>query len=143
MKKCGPHLFCFCNLYFRFPYLWRKFFTHEPLPTGQSLYSQSHLAQPEYLPDHRQSGMTACPVCWAMGMNEVKQCMARKKIFCTRLIRAAKAGQKCLVLKRKAQRTYQVRTPLICTPLVPICLSFNSQQGPRLSSLSVCNYLTS
>jgi hypothetical protein len=54
----------------------------------------------------------------------------RKKTFCTRLTRAAKAGQTSLVHTRRAQRTNRGRTPYICTPWVPICLSFNSQQGP-------------
>ncbi len=64
----------------------------------------------------------------------------RKKICFTGPTRAAKAGQKSLVQARRAQRTYQGRTTVICTPWVPICLSFNSQQGPPLSGLSGCLY---
>ncbi len=37
---------------------------------------------------------------------------------------------------RRAHWTNQERTSFICTCWVPICLSFNSQQGPPLSSLS-------
>ncbi len=59
----------------------------------------------------------------------------RKIIFFTWLTRAAKAGQKSIVLARRAQRNNQGRVPLIYTPRAPICLSFNSQQGPFLSGL--------
>ncbi len=41
-----------------------------------------------------------------------------------------------LVAARQAQRTNQGMTPNICTPWVPICLSFNSQNGPPLSSIT-------
>ncbi len=61
---------------------------------------------------------------------------SEEKIVCTGLTRAANAGQKSLVLAQRAQRTNQGRTPFICTPWVPICLSFNSRQGPPLSGLS-------
>jgi hypothetical protein len=47
----------------------------------------------------------------------------------------AKAEPKSFVPAWQAQRTNQGRTPLICTPWVPIHLSFNSQQGPPLVSL--------
>ncbi len=60
----------------------------------------------------------------------------REKIFCTGPTRAAKAEQKSLVPALKAQQTNQEKTPLICPLWVPIHLSFNSQQGPPLSSLS-------
>ncbi len=62
-----------------------------------------------------------------------------KKIFCTGLTRASKTEQKSLVPARQAQRTNQRRTNFICTLWVSIHLSFNSQQGPPLSSLSVHN----
>jgi hypothetical protein len=59
-------------------------------------------------------------------------------LFCTRLTRAAKAGQKSIVLARQAQQTTQGRTPFICTLRVPVCLGFNSQQGPpSLASLTL------
>ncbi len=65
-----------------------------------------------------------------------------EKIVCTGPARAAKAGQKSLVLTRQAQQTNQGRTPFICCTLwVPIHLSFNSQQGPPLSSLSATSPL--
>ncbi len=86
----------------------------------------------------RQSSTTACPGCWATGTNKVKKCAVRKIIFCTGLTRAAKAGQKSIVPARKAQRTNQGMTSFICTPRVPVCLSFDSQQGPPLSGLSGC-----
>jgi hypothetical protein len=60
-----------------------------------------------------------------------------EKIFCTGTTWAAKAGQRSLfVLAWQAQRTNQRRTLFLCTLGVPICPSFNSQQGPPLSSLS-------
>ncbi len=59
--------------------------------------------------------------------------------ICSGLTKAAKAGQKSLVPAQRAQRAKQGRTPFICTTWVPISLSFNSQQGPALSSLSVSN----
>jgi hypothetical protein len=64
-----------------------------------------------------------------------------KKIFWTGPNRAAKAGQKSLVLARKTQRTNHRRTPFKCTLWVPICLSFNRRQGPPLSSISGTNLL--
>jgi hypothetical protein len=72
--------------------------------------------------------------CLAIGTK--KLCTVRKKIFCTGPTRAARAEQKSLVPARHAQRTNQGRTPLICTHIVPIHLSFKSQQGPPLSSFS-------
>ncbi len=51
---------------------------------------------------------------------------------------AGRWGQS-IVPAQRAQRTNQGRTPFICTSWVPISLSFNSQQGPALSSLSVSN----
>ncbi len=81
---------------------------------------------------------TACPVCLTMGANKVKNRAARKIIICTGLTRAAKAGHKSIVLARQAQQNSQGRTPVICIPRVPICRSFNSQQGPPLSGLSGC-----
>jgi hypothetical protein len=58
-----------------------------------------------------------------------------EKIFCARPTRAAKTEQKYLVSTRQAQRTHQRRTSFICTLWVSIHLSFNSKQGPPLSSL--------
>ncbi len=53
--------------------------------------------------------------------------------------RVAKAGQKSLVPARRAQRTNQRRTPFVCrySLSTPVCLGFNSQQRPPLSSLCV------
>ncbi len=58
------------------------------------------------------------------------------KIFCTGPTSAAKAKQKSLVRTRQGQRTNQGKTPIDCILWVPIHPSFNSQQGPPLSSLS-------
>ncbi len=60
-------------------------------------------------------------------------------IFCTGPTRAAKAEQKSLVPTGPAERINQERAPFICTLSVPFSLSFNSQQGPPLSSLSGSN----
>ncbi len=57
-------------------------------------------------------------------------------LFCTGPTRAAKAGQKSLLPARRAPQTNQGKTPFMCTLWVPICLSFNCQQGPPISSLS-------
>ncbi len=62
------------------------------------------------------------------------------KNFCTRPTRAAKAGQKSLVSARWAQRTNHGRALFIFTLWVPICINFNSQQGPSLSRLSCFAY---
>jgi hypothetical protein len=59
-----------------------------------------------------------------------------EKIFYTGLTGTAKEGCKSFVPLRGAQRTNKGRTLFICTPWVPSCLSFNSQQGPALSGLS-------
>jgi hypothetical protein len=72
-----------------------------------------------------------------LGTNKVEKCTVRKIIFCTGLTRAAKAGKKSIVPARRVQQTNQGRTPINCQ--VPIHLSFNSQQGPPLSSLSGCS----
>jgi hypothetical protein len=83
--------------------------------------------------------MTACPGCLAMGINEVKKCLVRKIKFCTGLTREAKAGQNSIVSAQQAQRTNQGRTPFICTPRAPICISFKIHQVPPLSGLSGFN----
>jgi hypothetical protein len=70
-----------------------------------------------------------CSVCcWAMGTNKVRKC--------AELPREAKERQKSISQSRQAEITDQERTPFICTPRVPICLSFNSEQGLPLSGLS-------
>jgi hypothetical protein len=62
---------------------------------------------------------------------------AQIDIFCAGPTRTANAGYKNLLhWHPRTQRTNQGRTLFICTLWVPICLSFNSQQGPSLSSLS-------
>jgi hypothetical protein len=61
-----------------------------------------------------------------------------EKIFWTGLTRAAKAEQKSLVPAwQQAQLTNQGRSPFMCTLWVDIHLSFNSQQGPSLSIVSL------
>ncbi len=70
---------------------------------------------------------------WAT--NNVKMFALRKIIFCTGT-RAVEAGQKSIALARRVQRTKQPRkdhSHTVCTPRVPIWLSFNIQQGPPLS----------
>jgi hypothetical protein len=80
----------------------------------------------------RRTSKTACQVPSLLGDGDkwIEIVVGEEKIFCTGPTRAAKAVQN--LPARRAQRT-----PFICTPWVPICLSFNSQQGPPLSSLSV------
>ncbi len=90
-----------------------------------------------HIPRDRRPSTAACPACWAVGTKELKQYQARKKIFCTGPTTAVKAEKKSLVPARQALRTNQGRTTFICTLWVPIHLSFNSQQGPPLYSLSV------
>ncbi len=64
----------------------------------------------------------------------------KEKIFCGPT-RAAKARQKSLVPATRALWTNQGRrASFICTPWVPICLSFSGQQGPPHSSVSGCPY---
>jgi hypothetical protein len=69
----------------------------------------------------RQATQHAC-LPRAMDSNKVKRCAERKIIF--------------FVSARQPQRTNQGRAPIICPLGVPIHLSFNSQQGPPLYSLS-------
>ncbi len=76
------------------------------------------------------------PRCLAMGANKVKKCAVWKIIFYTGLTTAAKAGRKSIAPAWWAQRTNQGRAPFIRAPRVPICLSFNSQQGLLLSGIS-------
>ncbi len=65
------------------------------------------------------------------------------KIVCTGPTRSAKAGQKSLVRvpARRAQGTNQGRTPLICTPWVPVCIivSTVSRGHPPPSLISLIN----
>jgi hypothetical protein len=75
---------------------------------------------------------SACPCCWAMGINKVKKCAVRKIIFCTGLTRAAKAGQKYIVPAQRAQRANKGNTP----QRVPICLTV-SRGNPPLVSLEL------
>ncbi len=62
-------------------------------------------------------------------------CSEEKKYFVLDRLEQ-QAGQKSLVPARGDLQTNQRRTPFICTPWVPICRSFNSQQGPPHSNLS-------
>jgi hypothetical protein len=103
--------------------------------------SQIHSLRPE---TQRQATQHAClpRVAGRWGQSKVKKCTVRKIIFCTRLTRAAKAGQKNIVPARQTQRTNQGRTPIVCTLRVPIHLSFNSQQGPPLSISLFKTYLS-
>ncbi len=62
---------------------------------------------------------------------------SRSEIFRTRLTWSAMAWQKSLVKSQQARRTNQVEGPLSYVLLEsPFSLSFNSQQGSILSSLS-------
>ncbi len=108
-------------------FLWHIYSSVQELCT-----SQGHL-----LIDRRPS-TTAYPACWAIGIEIV---YGEEKKCCTGPTRAAKAGQKSLVPARRAQVTSQGRTPFLCTLWVPIHLSFNSQKGPPLSSLSGSSYI--
>ncbi len=95
-----------------------------------------HWTHRHILRDLRPS-TTACPVCWAMGDKRTETVYGEvKKYFVCWPTRAATAEQIYLVPTRPAQRNNQGRTPFISTLWVPICLSFNSQQGPPLFSLS-------
>jgi hypothetical protein len=58
-------------------------------------------------------------------------CTVRQILFCTGSTRAAKAGQN-LLYRHGGPTNQQEKTPFICTPRVPICLSFNIEQGPPL-----------
>jgi hypothetical protein len=68
----------------------------------KKLKADEDVGQRHILRDRRRS-TTACPACWAMGTNEVKLCTVRKKIFCNGPTGAAKAGQKSLVMARRAK----------------------------------------
>ncbi len=61
-----------------------------------------------------------------------------KKYFVLGRRKQPRQDKNLLYLQRQAQQTNQGRISFICTPWVPICRSFNSQQGSPLSSLSDC-----
>ncbi len=67
----------------------------------------------------------------------------KKNFVLGRLEQPRYCRTKSPVLARQAQRTNQGKTPFICTPWVAIHLSFNSQQGPLLSSLSARDWCDS
>jgi hypothetical protein len=81
---------------------------------------------------------TVCPAFWAMKTNEVKKCTVRKKNILFWAGLSSQVRTKSPLPARWAQRKSQGRTPFICTPWVPTCLHFNSQQWPSLSSLYGC-----
>ncbi len=105
-------------------------------PTAITVWHQRYILRDNW------HGTTACPACWVIG-TKVKwnSVWWGKKIFCTGPTRPAKAGPKSLEPSRQAKRTNQEMTDFICTPWVPICLSFNSQHGPPLSIVFLCDTL--
>ncbi len=82
-----------------------------------------------YILRDRRRGTTVCPACWVNGDKWIEIVCGEEKIFCTGLTKSAK------VPSRGAQWTNPGRTPVICTPWVPICLIFCSQQRPPLSTV--------
>jgi len=80
----------------------------------------------------------ACPGCWAMGTNKVKKCTVRKILFCTGLIRAAKADKKLLYRHDKSEKTYQGRTPFVLLES-PFTWVSTVRRG-RTSSLVISGY---
>jgi hypothetical protein len=106
-------------------YIRFRFYPHIPRDAALE-FPKTHTKRP---------GLTACPASWAMGIKEIVY--GEEKSFYTGPTRAANAGQKSLVPARWAKIIEQGRIPLICTPWVPIHLSFNSQQGPPLCSIFI------
>jgi hypothetical protein len=85
----------------------------------------------------RRPSKAACPVCGAIETRKLKKCSVRKTIFCTGPTRAAKARKKIFCIGRRSLRNQPRKNPLHLHSLSPqFHLSFNSQQGPPLSSLS-------
>ncbi len=79
---------------------------------------------------------TACPGCWthwAMGTKNLKKSVRWGKQYFV-LGWLVQPRQDKILFYWGAQQTNQGWTPFIFTPRVPLCLSFNSQQGPPLSS---------
>ena len=81
--------------------------------------------RPEKYTKRQATQQNCLPSLLVDGDKGIEIVYCEEKIFCSGPTRAAKAEQKCLVPARLAQRTNQGRTPFICTPWVPICLSFN------------------
>ncbi len=79
--------------------------------------------------DRQSCRVASLLVCTVSLMEINEKCMARKKIFCTWPIRAAKAGQRSLVTARRVHWTNQGRIPFIYTPWVPICLIIQQSAG--------------
>ncbi len=90
----------------------------------------------------RRFGTTACPACWGMGTHKVKNCVAMKKycvLTCILPILVVQPRQDKNLLYMHAEPnkpTKKWALSYVQYSLSPICLSFNSQQGPPLSSLS-------
>ncbi len=70
-----------------------------------------------------------------MGTNEYKYYTVMKKYFLLGELEQPRQNEN-LLWRHDKPDVHQGRTPFICTLWVPIHLSFNSQQGPPLSSLS-------
>ncbi len=87
----------------------------------------------------RQATQHGCLSSWlGNGDKGIGKVYGEEKIFCTGPTRAAKAGQDSNLLYRhdKPNETTKKGLILICSLWDPIHLSFNSQQGTPLSSLS-------
>ncbi len=79
----------------------------------------------------RRPSTTACPGCWAIGTNIVKKYAVRKIMLVLGWLEQPRQDKSLLYRHDKANEP--TKEELWC---VPICLSFNSQQGPPLSGLS-------
>ncbi len=99
------------------------------------IYFTIYVVEPEtHTIRDRRPTSTACPACWAM------ETTVRKKIFCTGPTRAAKAEDKSLVqASQTIEPTKEGLLSFVVCSLSTLSLSFNSQQRPPLSSLSVWN----
>ncbi len=90
-------------------FLWRKVFC-------SCLWGRTSHKLPPFSHIKRQATRRDClQGCWAMGTHTMNKCAVRKKIFCSGLTTAAKAGSKSLVPARRAQWANQWKAPFICT----------------------------
>ncbi len=114
--------------------LWRtELNNHYYLALCSLLYLHSYyrLAETE-THTKRQATQHGCLPCLLVDGDKEIQIVYGKEKNCT----VPTFNKNLLLPARQARRTNQGKAPLICTLRVPKHLSFNSQQGPPLSSLS-------
>ncbi len=95
------------------------------------LYHQRHILR------DRPPSTTACPACWAMGTNKLKQCMVKKNyIFCTGRLEVPRQDKNLLYRHDKPNETTKKGPLLFVLFESPFTWVSTVRRFPPLSSLS-------